>query len=102
MTTSPQRRPRLLYATTHPISARVLLAGQLAQMREWGFDVSVVSSPGPDLDVVREREGVHVVPVPMAREMSPMGDARSLVEMTAAIRRLQPDIVNASNPKAGL
>jgi glycosyltransferase involved in cell wall biosynthesis len=96
------RPPRLVYATTHPISARVLLKGQLAQMREWGFDVSVISAPGPDLDAVREREGVRVVPLRMAREIAPASDARALAELTAVLRKLDPDIVNASTPKAGL
>lgn len=96
------RRPRLVYLVTVPISARVLLHGQLGYLRAAGFDVTVISSPGPDLDVVAAREGVEVVPVPMAREMSPTADARSLAAVTAALRRLRPDLVNASTPKAGL
>jgi glycosyltransferase involved in cell wall biosynthesis len=100
--TIKHRRPRLMYAVTHPVSARLLLAGQLAQMKSWGFDVSVVASPGADLEVVREREGVDIVPVPMMREIAPLRDARALAEMTLAMRRLRPDIVNASTPKAGL
>ncbi len=96
------RRPRLIYLVTHPISARLLLAGQLGYLRAAGFDVTVVASPGPDLDVVAAREQVDVVPVAMARAMRPGADARSLAEVTRVLRRLGPDIVNASTPKAGL
>ena len=96
------RRPRLVYLVTHAVSARLLLAGQLGYLRAAGFDVTVIASPGPDLDVVAAREGVDVVPVPMARAMRPADDARALVAVTAALRRLRPDIVNASTPKAGL
>lgn len=96
------RPPRLVYAVTHPVTADRLLRGQLAFLREAGFDVTVVSAPGPELDRVAEREKVRVVPVPMARNIDPKVDPRSLVAMTRALRALRPDIVNASTPKAGL
>lgn len=94
--------PRLVYAVTHPGSADALLRGQLAFMRESGFDVTVVSAPGPELERVRDREKVDVVEVPMVRRNDARRDAISLVAMTRALRRLRPDIVNASTPKAGL
>src|SRR5262245_24368323 len=93
---------RLVYIVTHPASARILLRGQLARMREWGFDVTVIASPGTDLDLVREREQVETIAVPMEREISPTRDAVSLVQLTQVLRRLRPHIVNASTPKAGL
>lgn len=96
------RRPRLLYAVTHPVSADVLLRGQLAFMREHGFDVTVVSAPGPALDRVSERERVETIAVPMSREIDPSVDARSLARLVGEIRRAAPDIVNAGTPKAGL
>jgi glycosyltransferase involved in cell wall biosynthesis len=96
------RRPRLVYVVTHPVTADLLLRGQLAFMREHGFDVTVVSAPGPELDRVRAREGVETVEVPMVRANDLRRDAVSLVRMTEALRRLRPDIVNAGTPKAGL
>lgn len=97
------RAPRLVYVTTVPLTARFLLRGQLAQMRAWGFDVHVVSSPGPDLDAVREREGVTVHALPMPRDTGdPKGDALALARLTRLFLRLKPDIVNAGTPKAGL
>lgn len=96
------RRPRLAYLVTHPLSAKVLLAGQLAYMREAGFDVTVISAPGPELDVVREREGVNVLSVPMERPLAALSDARSLGALISLLRRIQPDIVNAGTTKAGL
>ncbi|MDX2054180.1 MAG: glycosyltransferase family 4 protein [Polyangiaceae bacterium] len=95
-------RPKLVYIVTVPTTARVLLRGQLAFMREAGFDVTVVSSPGPELEEVGEREGVRTVGVQMAREIDVVRDARAFSELRATIARLAPDIVNASTPKAGL
>jgi glycosyltransferase involved in cell wall biosynthesis len=96
------RRPRLVYAVTHSVTADVLLRGQLTFMREHGFDVTVIGSPGPELDRVRERERVHVVGVPMARSMDPKRDPVSLARIVQAFREIGPDIVNAGTTKAGL
>ncbi|MBX3272763.1 MAG: glycosyltransferase family 4 protein [Sandaracinaceae bacterium] len=96
------RAARLVYVVTHSKSADVLLRGQLAFMREEGFDVTVIASPGPALDAVAARERVRVVPVPMERPIRPARDGASLVRLTRALRALSPDIVNASTPKAGL
>lgn len=96
------RRPRLVYAVTHPVTADVLLRGQLAFMREQGFEVTVVGAPGPELERVREREDVRVVAVPMARQTDPRRDLVSLARLTQVFRELRPDIVNAGTTKAGL
>lgn len=96
------RRPRLVYVVTAPVTAHVLLRGQLAFLRDSGFDITVISSPGPQLDAVSAREGVDVIGVPMEREISPSADTRSLANLVRVLRKLQPDIVNASTAKAGL
>jgi glycosyltransferase involved in cell wall biosynthesis len=93
---------KLVFVVTVPVTANVLLRGQLAYLRDHGFDVTVIASPGPELDEIAAREGVRVIDVPMARQISPAADARSLVQLGRALRALQPDIVNASTAKAGL
>jgi glycosyltransferase involved in cell wall biosynthesis len=71
-------------------------------MRERGFDVTVIASPGPELERVAQREQVRTVAVPMERPIRPAEDAASLAHLLATLRSLRPDIVNASTPKAGL
>jgi glycosyltransferase involved in cell wall biosynthesis len=71
-------------------------------MRQRGFDVHLLCAPSPILDTVAQREDVTVHPVPMSREIRPLGDARSLAHVIATLRRIKPDVVNASTPKAGL
>lgn len=97
-----RKRPRLVYVTTHPVTADLLLRGQLAFMRERGFDVTAISSPGAELDRVRERERVRCVGVPMPREIGPRADVIALARLTSSMRKIAPDIVNAGTPKAGL
>jgi glycosyltransferase involved in cell wall biosynthesis len=84
------------------MTARHLLRGQLAAARERGFEVAVATAPGPDLDRVAARDGVEVFPVPIAREIAPLADARALAALAGVVRRWRPGVVNAGTPKAGL
>jgi glycosyltransferase involved in cell wall biosynthesis len=49
-----------------------------------------------------QEEGVQFFPVPMAREISPFQDLRSLIRIFFLLRRLRPAATNFSTPKAGL
>ena len=93
---------KLVYIATDPITAYRLMDGQLGYMRERGFDVTVISAPGPLLEQASVRERVRAIAVPMTREISPAADVLALARLTAVLRRLRPTIVNAGTPKAGL
>jgi glycosyltransferase involved in cell wall biosynthesis len=91
-----------VYIVTTPVTADVLLRGQLAYLRESGFEITVISAPGPELQRVAKREGVDTIAIPIAREIEGIADAISLARLVRALRRLEPDIVNASTAKGGL
>src|SRR6185369_9271239 len=93
---------RLVYIATDPITAFRLMDGQLGYMRSRGFDVTVITGPGPLLQRAAEREGVRAISVPMKRELSPFADVAALLRLIRVLRRIKPDIVNAGTPKAGL
>ena len=95
-------RTRLCYITTHAMSAEFLMRGQLAFLREQGFDVTLIASPHESLSAIAQREGVTVIPIAMEREISPWRDLRALWQLCVALRKLRPQIVNAGTPKAGL
>jgi glycosyltransferase involved in cell wall biosynthesis len=78
------------------------MRGQLASLRESGFEVSVITSPGERLDAAEHSEGIKIHAVPMAREVSPWKDLKSLVRLYQVVRRLRPSITNVGTPKAGL
>lgn len=92
---------RLVYITTAASSADCFLKGQLTYMRAQGFDVVVVSAPGDELRILKEREKITTIAVPMEREISPFKDLLSLIELYRVLRRLRPAIVNIGTPKAG-
>lgn len=96
-------RPQILYSLTDEISA-VLVRGQLGFLVGDGFDVAVATrlvTPGSP-KVGAWDDGVRVEHLPLVREPSPLHDLRALWSTVRLIRRLRPDIVNASTPKAGL
>jgi glycosyltransferase involved in cell wall biosynthesis len=95
-------RPRLMVVTTVPVTAWVLMRGKLRFLREQGFDVVLVSSPGPDLHRTAEREGVRAAGVPMSRPVRPVADLVSLARMVRLVRAERPHVILAGTPKAGL
>ena len=98
-----RRRPVcVVYIVTAPISAWIFLAGHLQYLRESGYTVHLISSPGELLDKVGSREGIQVHPLSMEREISPLKDLVSLVKLYRTIRRLRPEITHVGTPKAGL
>jgi glycosyltransferase involved in cell wall biosynthesis len=92
---------RLVHVLSVPDSL-VFLRGQIAFMRERGWDVSVVTSPGPELDAFGKQEGVPVYGIPLRRAITPGADLVSLARLTALLRKLKPDIAHAHTPKGGL
>lgn len=92
---------RLLYIVTHAMTARKLLRGQLAYMAGKEMNVFLITSTDDHLHEFAEQEGVTLIPVPIEREIHFFKDLITLTRLYRAIRKLRPDIVNASTPKAG-
>jgi glycosyltransferase involved in cell wall biosynthesis len=92
---------RLMQVGTADLSIG-LMRGQLRFLRQAGFDVSVVSSPGPKLYAAAADEGVEAYAVPMAREISGLYDLVSLWRLWRLMWRVRPTITNVGTPKAGL
>jgi glycosyltransferase involved in cell wall biosynthesis len=80
----------------------IFLQGQISFMKERGFAVHVVSSPGPMLEKVGRREGVPVHGVSMERRISPVADVRSICTLFFLFRKLKATLVHAHTPKGGL
>lgn len=96
-----QRARRLCFVVTNDVST-VFFRGYLAYLRARGWLVTVVAQDSGRLDLLAVAEGVEVLAVPMAREPSPARDIASLVRMFGVIRKVRPDILIYSTPKAAL
>src|SRR3984957_17900651 len=91
---------RVIYIVTSSFSLR-LVPGQLDYLQRAGFDVTIACSPGEELREAK-RDGLQIIAVPMAREISLWIDLVSLWRLARTIWRLRPTITNVSTPKAGL
>lgn len=74
----------------------------MKRMREDGYEMVAVTSPGPELDKLRDEDGFHCVAVPMERQISLFKDFVSLVRMIRVLWKEKPYIVHSMTPKAGL
>src|SRR5215469_3021249 len=91
----------LLHITTVPHTL-AFLKGQAAFLRERGFETEVVSSPGSELDRFCAQEGIPGHAVEMTRQVTPFKDLGAVLNLWTLIGRLNPRIVDAHTPKAGL
>src|ERR1019366_8024003 len=93
-------RPRMIVGVTHPQTC-LILSTRLRALREAGFHVTLICSPGELLAQTAESAGVDALAIPIARSISPLADLLSFWRLWRAIRRLRPEIVEFSTPKAG-
>lgn len=92
---------RLVHITTVPASF-TFLEGQVAHMRRRGWDVTMISSPGPSAWRFGKRLGVDVRGVKMERAITPAADIDAVIRLTDLLLELEPDVVHAHTPKGGL
>ena len=94
-------KKKIIRAATVPQSLNSFCSGVLKELSAH-YEVVAVSSPGEALDLVRDREGVRTIAVPMERNISIVSDLKSLWQMWRVMRQERPDMVHSMTPKAGL
>jgi glycosyltransferase involved in cell wall biosynthesis len=92
---------RVLHLTTVPMSL-TFLRGLAGYLRQDGFEVHALSSPGPELEAFRDGEGVRVYGIEMRRRITPLRDLRAVAAIVRVLKRVDPRIVHAHTPKGGL
>jgi len=71
-------------------------------MKERGFEVTMMSADGPEIEEVVQHEGCAHEIVPLTRKITPLQDLRALWILYRKLRRIKPNIVHSHTPKAGL
>jgi len=96
------KKEKLIRITTVPHSLGGLLRGQLKFMSGY-YEVIGISSYSSDgyLDVVRQQEGIRVIPVQMTRKITPFKDLVAVWKLYRVIKKEKPLIVHTHTPKAG-
>lgn len=97
-----KRNPhRIIRAVTASMSL-VFCREVMLQMRSDGYEMVALSSPGPELDSMRDNDEFHCIEVPMERHIAVFKDLRSLVRIILAFVKEKPQMVHSMTPKAGL
>ena len=74
----------------------------MLKMRAMGYEMVAITSPGPELDELRDKDGFYCVEVPMERHISVVRDLKALIKMICVFRREKPQMVHSMTPKAGM
>ena len=74
----------------------------MIKMRAMGYEMMAVTSPGSELDELRDKDKFHCVAVPMERHISIVRDIKSLIKMISVFRKEKPQVVHSMTPKAGM
>lgn len=92
---------KIIRATTVPLSLNCFCKGELKALNQ-KYNVIALSSPGEELEEVKNREGVRVIPLPMERRICLFKDVIALCRMVKIMMREKPYMVHSMTPKAGL
>lgn len=74
----------------------------IRRLKEYGYDVYALSSPGEEISQLQEREGVKIIPIKIERHISLFNDLASLFRITKVFNKESPLMVHSMTPKAGL
>lgn len=92
---------KIIRAATVPSSLETFCKGVLKDLSAH-YEVIALSSPGENMAVIEEREGVRTISVPMERHISFKNDLKSLFFLIKVFRNEKPYMVHSMTPKAGL
>lgn len=74
----------------------------MIRMRDMGYEMVAVTSPGDELDELKNVDGFHCIEVPMERHISIVKDMKSLWNMIKVLRKEKPYMIHSMTPKAGM
>lgn len=92
---------KIIRATTVPQSLVAFCTGILHELSQ-KYEVIALSSPGKDLDIIAQTDGVRTIAVPMQRHIRLIRDFISLVRLIKVFKKERPNMVHSMTPKAGL
>jgi glycosyltransferase involved in cell wall biosynthesis len=92
-------RKRLCFITTVPMAVSAFLRLHIERLAN-DYDVFVISNYGAE--PVPQDERVTYLSVPLARDISPIVDLKTLFQLVRLFRRHRFDAVHSVTPKAGL
>ncbi len=84
------------------MTAQAFLRPQLSALVSNNWEVHLACSPDPGFQELAELPGIALHSIPMRRNPSPLRDLVSLYRWNKLVRKVKPDIIVGSTPKAAL
>ncbi len=92
---------KIAHITSVDSSLCYLLLNQLRYLRHAGYDVSGISTDGKDVPLI-EAADIRHIPITISRNITPLADLKTLMQLIQIMRREQFTIVHTHTPKPGL
>lgn len=93
-------RPKILIGVSSSYCAS-FLKGQVAFLVHHGYDVVIISAAGEEIEQLAQKEQARLITIPFNTRISPLTDGGQLLQIIQILKKEQPDIINAGNPKSG-
>ena len=88
--------------TAASLALKISIRGQMKYMSSHGFDVTMISSPGPELEEVIAVEHCPHIAVNITRKITPFADIRTIYKLYLVFKKYRPQIIHSENLKANL
>ena len=88
--------------TAASLALKISIRGQMKYMSSHGFDVTMVSSAGPELEEVIAVEQCPHIAVNITRKITPFADIRTIYKLYLVFKKYRPQIIHSENLKANL
>lgn len=95
------KRIKICHVASADITVKFLLLNQLKFLKQQGYDVYAVCSPGKWVKQI-ENEGIKIKTINIKRKISPVSDLVSLGQLFFYFKKEKFDIVHTHTPKPGL
>lgn len=96
------RNVRIVCVATVPFHVVTQRAGQIAALLAAGMRVTLVCSPGPELERLPAHPNLEIHTLMIRRDIAPVEDWHALMGLVRLFRQIRPLIVHSTMPKAGL
>ena len=93
---------RIARISTVPFFAVTQLKHQIEALGKSGARVTVVTSEGPELALLKALPGITCVSIEIPRSIAPLRDFLALIRLWRFFRKEQIEIAHSTTPKAGL
>lgn len=92
---------KILFITTIPLTIKAFFLDYMKFLKEKGYAVEAVSGEGGEVEFIKKQGFVYHI-VPMARNISPIKDYKTFIQLKRLIKKGKYDLVHTQTSKAGL